>query len=119
LMRTHDWLSEWRLLEERAARGLETCPPGIGFTAGPGRILHICPGEDGRALVHYHFSERQRWLGLIPHDAAVVRTKYAVESSQLAEVVRHFFDDDHGLQQTFATDRGRCDDEPPGGNAAR
>jgi hypothetical protein len=70
-------------------------PPGIGFTAGPGRILHICPGEDGRALVHYHFSERQRWLGLIPHDAAVVRTKHAVESSQLAEVVRHFFDDDH------------------------
>lgn len=57
--------------------------------------LHICPGEDGRALVHYHFSERQRWLGLIPHDAAVVRTKHAVESSQLAEVVRRFFDDDH------------------------
>lgn len=95
LMRTHDWLSEWRLLREREAGGLETCPPGIGFTAGPGRILHICPGEDGRALVHYHFSERQRWLGLIPHDAAVVRTKHAVESSQLAEVVRRFFDDDH------------------------
>ena len=95
LVRSHDWPSEWRLLTERAAGGLETCPPGIGFTAKPGWILHLCCGEDGRALVNYHFTQRERWLGLIPHDAEVVRTNPAVESSHLPEFVRRFFDDDH------------------------
>ena len=95
LMTTHDWPSEWRLLREREAGGLETCPPGIGFTASAGRLLHICPGENGGALVHYHCSERRRWLGLVPQDVVVVRTKHAVESSQVAEFVRRFFDDDH------------------------
>lgn len=105
LIRTHDWPSEWRLLREREAGGLETCPPGIGFTAAPGRILHICPDEGGGTLVHYHFTERRRWLGLIPHDAAVVQTNPAVESSQLAECVRRFFDGDHAwLASTITTD---------------
>lgn len=104
LVRTHDWPSEWRLLSEREAGGLEHCPPGIGFTAAPGGILHICPGENGRALVHYHFTERRRWLGVVPRDRAVVRTNPAVESSQLAEFIRRFFDGDHAwlVKKTMA-----------------
>lgn len=95
LLSSHDWRSEWRLLREREAAGLETCPPGIGFTATRQRILHICPGDDGRALVHYHFTEPRRWLGLIPINATIVRTNPAVESSQLREFVRRFYECDH------------------------
>jgi hypothetical protein len=95
LLKTHDWPSEWRLLKEREAACLETCPPGVGLTATSGEILHLCPGDNGQALVHYHFTEPQRWLGLIPRDAAVVRTNPAVELSQLPEFVRRFYEDDH------------------------
>lgn len=95
VLSAHDWAGEWRLLGDREAAGLETCPPGIGFTAAPGRILHVCPGDDGRALVHYHFAEPSRWLGFIPSTAAVVRTNPSVEVSQLPEFVRRFYEDDH------------------------
>ena len=95
LVRTHDWSSEWRLFREREAAGLETCPPGVGFIAAPGVILHVCPADNGHALVHYHFTERRRWLGLISHNEEVVRTNSAVESSQIPEFVRRFYEDDH------------------------
>ena len=95
LLSAHDWPSEWRLLREREAAGLETCPPGVGFTAAPGRILHVCPSDDGRALVHYQFTESERWLGFIPSSAVIVRTNSAVEIPRLPEFVRRFYADDH------------------------
>jgi hypothetical protein len=104
LLNVHDWRSEWRLLREREAAGLETCPPGVGFTAAPGRILHVCPGDDGRALVHYHFAEPRRWLGFIPGGANIVQTNSAVLSAQVPEFVRRFYDDDHAwlIERTAA-----------------
>ncbi len=104
LLSAHDWPGEWRLLREREAAGLETCPPGVGFTAASGRILHLCPGDDGRALVHYHFAETRRRLGFISSSAAVVRTNSTVVMAQLPEFVRRFYDDDHAwlIERTAA-----------------
>jgi hypothetical protein len=95
LMRAHDWADEWQLFENRRADGLETCPPGAGFVKGDGAMLHVSPERDGRALVHYHFRERRRWLGLVPYEEQIVRTNGAVVSSQLPEFIRRFYDDDH------------------------
>jgi hypothetical protein len=95
LLRNHDWTGEWRLAKEREAEGLETCPPGVGFTNGEGGILHVCPNDTGRAMVHYHFREQRRWLGLVPHSALVTRTNPAVDWSQLPEFVRRFYGGDH------------------------
>jgi hypothetical protein len=96
ILKTHDWQQERRLLKEREeAAGLEMCPPGVGFTAAPGRILHICPGEIGAALVHYHFPEPRRRLGFIRSTAPTVRSNPAVPVSDLAEFLRRFYDDDH------------------------
>jgi hypothetical protein len=83
------------LLRELEAAGLEACPPGIGFMDGQGGILHVCPSDDGPALVHYQFEQQQRWMGLIPYKASWVRTNLAAEWSQLPEFVRRFYADDH------------------------
>lgn len=52
--RRHDWESEFALERELNASGAESCPPGIGFVAAPGELLHVCPNAE-TALVHYHF----------------------------------------------------------------
>ena len=95
IFKTHNWQEEQRLLKEREAAGQETCPPGVGFTAAPGHILHICPGENGSALVHYHFLEPRRRLGFIRSTAPTVRSNPAVPFSDIAEFLRRFYDDDH------------------------
>jgi hypothetical protein len=105
LLSSHIWRSEWRLLSERETAGLETCPPGVGFTDARGGILHVCRADEGHAVVHYHFTEPRRWLGLISTNAAVVRTNSVVESSQLPEFVRRFYEGDHAwlMNGTTAT----------------
>jgi hypothetical protein len=91
----HDWSDELRLLDTLEAAGRESCPPGIGFVASSGRILHICPGRDGTALVHYHFSEEHKTLGIIPASRSVVRSERAVSFWQMPEFIRRFYADDH------------------------
>ena len=41
LVSVPDWSNELRLFDALEAAGREVCPPGIGFVASPGRILHI------------------------------------------------------------------------------
>lgn len=62
----HDWRAELEFEREREAAGLETCPPGIGFVADANRFLHICPGRDATALVHYHTDEPRLRLRTTP-----------------------------------------------------
>jgi hypothetical protein len=95
LVRLHNWQAELRFKEELEASGQDACPPGIGFVAGAGRILHVCPLADGLAVVHYHFMERGRLLGIIPKKVNVSRTNPAVASSRIPEFVRHFYAADH------------------------
>src|SRR5688572_17723134 len=66
----HDWRAEWQLEKERQASRGDACPPGIGFVSG-GRLLHICPGSDGTALVHYDADEARVQLRQIPQLAGL------------------------------------------------
>src|SRR5687767_7276614 len=72
---THDWSAELDFLSELEASANESCPPGIGFVAPTGAILHVCPGRDGRALVHYHARTTRKVFGLIPISRSEVHTK--------------------------------------------
>lgn len=66
ILRSHDWPAALEFEREREAAGLETCPPGIGFVADQNRILHICPGRGGTALVHYHTDEPRLFVRTMP-----------------------------------------------------
>jgi hypothetical protein len=106
LVTAHDWVSEWRMLRELGAAGGETCPPGVGFVGQNGAILHICPGQDGPAMVHYHFKTLRRWLGFIQYSEFVVQTTPAIEWPRLPEFVRRFYENDHAwlVKQTASAD---------------
>jgi hypothetical protein len=79
----HDWRSELDLFSEMETTGADCCPPGIGFVASDGTILHICPGSDGRAMVHYHFSETRKLVGLIPRSRSIVETSQDISFDRL------------------------------------
>jgi hypothetical protein len=95
LLSGHDWSEELRLFDVLQSEGRDVCPPGIGFIASPGRILHVCPARDGTAAVHYHFPEEQKMLRFIPTSRAVLRSERAVPLWQLPEFVRRFYAGDH------------------------
>jgi hypothetical protein len=93
---TYDWNAELEILTELEQYAIESCPPGIGFVAPTG-ILHICPGSDGRALVHYHTETPGKVLGFIPRSYQSVRTKQHVEESDVVEMIQFFFQGRHDL----------------------
>ena len=70
IVQSHDWRAELQLEQERRASALDSCPPGIGFV-NRGRILHICPGSDGTALVHYDADEARVSLRPVPQLAGL------------------------------------------------
>ena len=61
----HDWVGEAELERKLASKGQDLCPPGIGFVAEDGGILHVCPHERG-TMIHLHYSDVRKWLGIIP-----------------------------------------------------
>lgn len=91
----HGWAAELDLMDTREARDEETCPPGIGFIADDGRILHICPERDGRAMYHYHFKAPWRLLWLIPMSGEGLRTRMDMPFSETPELITRFFANDH------------------------
>lgn len=92
---THDWSAELALLSELAEKASESCPPGIGFVAPGGALLHICPSSDGRALVHYHAETTRKILGVIPIARSAVHTKDGVGRSDVLEMIHAFFEERH------------------------
>ena len=82
LVHSYNWAAEWQLEQDRQASGLECCPAGIGFVADE-RILHICPADDGTALVHYH------------PDGQSVLTNTRVLTADIAACIRGFYADHH------------------------
>ena len=49
LLRDHDWKAERSYQKSLEDSDEDQCPPGIGFVGDNGRVLHICPEEDGSA----------------------------------------------------------------------
>ncbi len=95
LFRDHDWeadLAEQRRLE---AAGSESCPPGIGFAPGDGRILHLCPLPGDVVLIHYHFVRARRLLGFIPIRSQAIASNDHLASSRVAEAIGYFFGNQH------------------------
>jgi hypothetical protein len=92
---THDWSEELDFLSELEASASESCPPGIGFVAPTGAILHVCPSSDGRALVQYHAETTRTVLGFIPMPRSEIHTKEGVERSDVGEMIHSFFEGRH------------------------
>ena len=82
---THDWSAELRFRSELEARGDEWCDPGFGIVMGDGRILHLCPLDDGSLHCHYHHPEAKRVFGLIP--ASTTKTETWHEQATASEAL--------------------------------
>lgn len=92
---THDWRHELDFYSELKSAGTECSPPGIGFV-DPGRdILHICPSENGRVMVHYHFTATRKLLGFIPMPHSIVETKQELHRSVVSELIGFLFERRH------------------------
>ena len=96
LFRDHDWAADLAEQRQLDAAGSESCPPGIGFVAGDGRILHICPLQGVVVLMHYHFVQERRLLGLIPVRSQAVASNEHLASARVADAIGYFFGNQHG-----------------------
>jgi hypothetical protein len=63
------------------------CPAGLGLVVEAGHILHICPRDSGRSLVHYHFPKR----GLFGLRTPESRTWEEVSSEEVERMIDHLF----------------------------
>jgi hypothetical protein len=89
---THSWPDEWKLLSELENTGGESCPPGIGFVDPGGPFLHVCPGADGRYLVHFH---AETAFSLLRPSATTVQTGEDLRRADVGELIKHFFQGQH------------------------
>jgi hypothetical protein len=80
------------LLSKLEKAGERCCAPGIGFVDPAGPILHVCPGADGSALVHYHNNTTRKFLGIVPLRQSTVHTKEGISRSDVADLITHFFE---------------------------
>lgn len=87
----HSWRDELARQSELEQGGRECCPPGIGFMDPNGRILHVCPTVDGRALVHYHSKPKLGFLSSAPP----VQTRPDVARTDVVELIHYFFLEQH------------------------
>lgn len=87
ILREFDWRAE-RELQTRNAGA--TCDPGLGLMVGDGHILHLCPNDDGRCLVHFHQPVRSRipWFG---RSRKTVKSWRAVPPELAERMVEHLF----------------------------
>jgi len=88
----HDWRGELNDYAELERTGTECCPPGIGFVAPNGEILHICPDAHQSAQVHYHLNAPSTLLRIIPIKVPRVETREGVHRSTVAELIHYFFE---------------------------
>ena len=106
LVTDHDWASELafqrQLAPEDSSEDAATCPPGCGFVADDGHILHICPLEGGLALCHYHFPGDVTLLGLTLLRRQKTHTTDDMPWSAVPQVVWHFTTGDREYVRTNA-----------------
>ncbi len=91
----HNWDAELEARQNREEVGQEWCDPGIGFVVGDGRILHVCPMEEGRASVHYHYVEPRTFLRFFGYHSSGLRSNMDIERASASEFIQRFFLDDH------------------------
>jgi len=103
VLANHDWQAELRLEADLTTTGQESCPPGIGFMAPDGPILHVCPTIDGGSLVHFHPTRPKTLLDRIRASKAAVYTKQGVGQAEVVELIRWFFAGRHdSILRNFA-----------------
>jgi hypothetical protein len=66
-------------------------PPGLGLVTEGGEILHICPGNDGRCIVHFHFSSTRKLFGLFSRRVDLVKTFTHVSLDKTRQMIDAFF----------------------------
>jgi hypothetical protein len=86
-----DWASELRHLDSLETEQRECCPPGIGFVADDGRILHICPSGSDTALCHYHFRNPGGFLSRLFGTRQATVTAKHVPLSAASGLISSFF----------------------------
>jgi len=91
----HDWRHELESYSKLESAGTECCPPGIGFVGPAGDILHICPSENGRVVVHYHFTGTRKLLGFVRVPRTIVETRPEMHRSVVSELIGFFFEGRH------------------------
>jgi hypothetical protein len=89
---SHDWHRELNDYIELERAGAECCPPGIGFVAPNGEILHICPDAHQNAVVHYHLNAPSTILGIIPVQVPRVETREGIHRARVTEMIDYFFE---------------------------
>jgi hypothetical protein len=64
LFEKHDWAFEQNQQNELDKRGEESCDAGLGIIHEKGHILHVCPDGKGINMIHYHFKDVAKFLGV-------------------------------------------------------
>jgi len=83
-----DWQGE---LSRQVQATSETCDPGLGLVTDEGDILHICPGTDGRCMVHFHFSDTREAFGLFSRKVDLLKTFRDVSLGRVHQMIDAFF----------------------------
>jgi hypothetical protein len=98
--RSYPWTREIKSEATRQAAGEESCPPGLGISPEEGHLLHLCPTA-AHLVVHYHYNERRRILGLFPNvPARTVETELPLSAAD--ELIARFVAEDHdGLMRVL------------------
>lgn len=95
VLEKHDWASELRYRAVLEQAHAEWCDPGLGIVPEDGRLLHLCPQEDGSISCHYKFMKQRRMLGITYAQTPVLKTSQLSSMAQAPEVIRLFLANDH------------------------
>lgn len=76
-------------------------PPGLGLMAGDGHILQIFPDAEGQCMVHFHFPNRVKVLGLIPWTVQEVRTVTGISLGDAETMVESMFRGEYRTLMTW------------------
>ena len=88
----HPWQDELRLQAELDREEGESCPPGIGFVDPGGPFLHVCPGGDGRFVVHFHTTSG---ASILRPMATTLHTGEDLLRPDVVELMQYFFQGQH------------------------
>lgn len=91
VLREFDWQTE---LNRQAQATSDSCDPGLGLVTDGHDILHICPGRDGRCMVHFHFSGTRKFFGLFARRVNLLKTFRDVSADQVHQMIDALFVDD-------------------------
>lgn len=88
VLREFDWQDQ---LSRQAQATSETCDAGLGLVTDEGDILHICPGANGRSMVHFHFSDTRKLFGLFPRRVDLLKTFRDVSLDRVDQMIDALF----------------------------